>query len=123
YVSVLPLPWIMEQVYAVGKGLLSRMKVSFVEEPETTMRDFREIAPTFVLFAPRIWEAIAADIRARIMDASAVKQSLFGVGMTTGLAPAACHRLSPLAEPILVRALRDRLGFSRLPLAASGAAA
>ncbi len=63
YVSVLPLPWIMEQVYALGKGLLSRMKVNFVEEPDTMMNDFREIAPTFVLFAPRIWEAIAADVR------------------------------------------------------------
>ena len=31
YVSVLPLPWIMEQVYALGKGLLCRMKVNFVE--------------------------------------------------------------------------------------------
>ena len=32
YVSVLPLPWIMEQVYALGKALLCRMKVNFVEE-------------------------------------------------------------------------------------------
>ena len=36
YVSVLPLPWIMEQVYALGKALVTRMRVSFVEEPETT---------------------------------------------------------------------------------------
>ena len=70
YVSVLPLPWIMEQVYVLGKGLLCRMKVNFVEEPETMMNDLREIAPTFVLFAPRVWEAIAADVRARVMDSS-----------------------------------------------------
>ena len=31
YVSVLPLPWIMEQVYVLGKGLLCRMKINFVE--------------------------------------------------------------------------------------------
>src|SRR5690242_17137330 len=55
YVSVLPLPWIMEQVYAMGKGLLCRMKINFVERADTMMSDFREIAPTFVLFAPRIW--------------------------------------------------------------------
>jgi long-chain acyl-CoA synthetase len=30
YVSVLPLPWIMEQVYALGKALLCRMKVNFL---------------------------------------------------------------------------------------------
>ena len=98
YVSVLPLPWIMEQVYALGKALLCRMKVNFVEEPDTMMHDFREIAPTFVLFAPRIWEAIAADVRARVMDASFLKQVLF-------------------------RALRDRLGFTRLRSAATGGAA
>ncbi len=35
YVSVLPLPWIMEQVYVLGKGLLCRMKVNFVEARPT----------------------------------------------------------------------------------------
>ena len=73
YVSVLPLPWIMEQVYVLGKGLLCRMKVNFVEEPDTMMNDFREIAPTFVLFAPRVWESIAADVRAGVMDCLAAQ--------------------------------------------------
>ena len=85
YVSVLPLPWIMEQVYALGKGLLCRMKVNFVEQPDTMMNDFREIAPTFVLFAPRVWESIAADVRAGVMDSSPLKQSLYELGMKTGL--------------------------------------
>ena len=43
YVSVLPLPWIMEQVYALGKGLLCRMKVNFVEEPDTMMKDRKSV--------------------------------------------------------------------------------
>src|SRR6266446_10874511 len=85
YVSVLPLPWIMEQVYALGKGLLCRMKINFVEQPDTMMNDFREIAPSFVLFAPRVWESIAADVRAGVMDASPLKQSLYALGMKTGL--------------------------------------
>ncbi|HAP49524.1 MAG TPA: long-chain fatty acid--CoA ligase [Afipia sp.] len=123
YVSVLPLPWIMEQVYALGKGLLSRMKVNFVEEPDTMMNDFREIAPTFVLFAPRIWEAIAADVRARVMDASPLKQRLYDVGMKAGLAALADGKHSALADTLLFRALRDRLGFSRLRSAATGGAA
>src|SRR6202012_4869167 len=85
YVSVLPLPWIMEQVYVLGKGLLCRMKINFVEQADTMMNDFREIAPPFVLFAPRVWEAIAADVRAGVMDASPLKQSLYELGMKTGL--------------------------------------
>ncbi|MGL5167155.1 MAG: long-chain fatty acid--CoA ligase [Afipia sp.] len=123
YVSVLPLPWIMEQVYALGKGLLSRMKINFVEEPDTMMNDFREIAPTFVLFAPRIWEAIAADVRARVMDASPLKQRLYDVGMKSGLAALADGKHSTLADTLLFRALRDRLGFTRLRSAATGGAA
>jgi len=123
YVSVLPLPWIMEQVYALGKGLLCRMKVNFVEEPDTMMNDFREIAPTFVLFAPRVWEAIAADVRARVMDSSHLKQGLYELGMKAGLSALARHRHSALADVLLFRALRDRLGFTRLRSAATGGAA
>ena len=123
YVSVLPLPWIMEQVYVLGKGLLCRMKVNFVEEPETMMSDFREIAPTFVLFAPRVWEQIAADVRARVMDASPLKQSLYELGMKSGLSALARGQHSAFADMLLFRALRDRLGFTRLRSAATGGAA
>ncbi|HEV2626149.1 MAG TPA: AMP-binding protein, partial [Xanthobacteraceae bacterium] len=123
YVSVLPLPWIMEQVYAMGKGLLCRMKINFVEHADTMMSDFREIAPTFVLFAPRVWEAIAAGVRARIMDASVFKQWLFGIGMKVGLAALDRGRRSIIAERLLFHALRDRLGFTRLRSAATGGAA
>jgi long-chain acyl-CoA synthetase len=123
YVSVLPLPWIMEQVYALGKGLLCRMKVNFVEQPDTMMSDFREIAPTFVLFAPRVWESIAADVRAGVMDSSPLKQSLYELGMKTGLAALAQGKHSVIADTLLFRALRDRLGFTRLRSAATGGAA
>jgi long-chain acyl-CoA synthetase len=123
YVSVLPLPWIMEQVYALGKGLLCRMKVNFVEEPDTMMHDFREIAPTFVLFAPRVWEAIAADVRAGVMDSSPLKQGLYELGMKTGLAALEQGNRSVVADQLLFRALRDRLGFTRLRSAATGGAA
>ena len=123
YVSVLPLPWIMEQIYALGKALISRMKVNFVEEPETMLQDFREIAPTFVLFAPRLWESIAADVRSRIMDASALKRALYYFGLPRGLKALGEGRRSRLAEMLVFRPLRDRLGFTRLRSAATGGAA
>ncbi|WP_426957423.1 AMP-binding protein [Muricoccus radiodurans] len=123
YVSVLPLPWIMEQIYALGFGLVSRMRVSFVEEPETMMADFREIGPSFVLFAPRVWEGLAAEVRARVMDASPLKRRAFDLGMRLGLAAQEKGRRSRLADLILFRALRDRLGFTRLTSAATGGAA
>ncbi len=123
YVSVLPLPWIMEQVYAVAQALISRITVNFVEEPETMMADLREIGPTFVLLAPRVWEAIAADVRARMMDATPIKQKMFELGMKLGLAALDKGRRSKLADFILFNALRDRLGFTYLKSAATGGAA
>ena len=77
YVSVLPLPWIMEQTYSISKWCLSRMKVNFVEEPESMFDDLREIGPTFLLLGPRVWEQIAAEIRSKIMDSSYIKRKLF----------------------------------------------
>lgn len=123
YVSVLPLPWIMEQVYVLGKALLSRMTVNFVEETETMMSDFREVGPTFVLFAPRVWEQIAADVRARIMDASPLKRRLYDYGMKLGLDALDRGKRSWLADLLLFKALRDRLGFTNLRSAATGGAA
>ena len=123
YVSVLPLPWIMEQIYVLGEALLSRMRVSFAEEPDTTMSDMREIGPTFVLFAPRVWEQIAADVRARIMEASPLKRFAYRLGMKLGMTAVVKGRRSRLADIVLFGALRDRLGFSRLRSAATGGAA
>jgi long-chain acyl-CoA synthetase len=87
------------------------------------MADMREIGPTFILLAPRVWEQIAADVRARMMDASPLKRRLFEIGMRRGLRALARGRRSRLADILLFRALRDRLGFGRLCSAATGGAA
>jgi len=113
----------MEQVYAVAQALISRITVNFVEEPETMMADLREIGPTFVLLAPRVWEQISADVRARVMDATPFKQKMFAWGMKLGLAALDQRRRSKLADFILFKALRDRLGFTYLKSAATGGAA
>lgn len=123
YVSVLPLPWIMEQVYCFGFGLVARMKVNFPENEETMFADLREIGPTFLLLAPRLWEQIAADMRARIMDASSLNQWIFETGIKLGQEAVEQGRRSTLADLMLFGALRDRLGFSRVRSAATGGAA
>ncbi|HIF5531063.1 TPA: long-chain fatty acid--CoA ligase [Vibrio parahaemolyticus] len=123
YVSVLPLPWIMEQVYVVGQALISRQIVNFVEEQETMMSDLREIGPNFVLLAPRVWENIVADVSARMMDSTPFKQKMYKLGMKLANQALDQGKRSKLAEWILLRALRDRLGFSNLSSAATGGAA
>ncbi|MBU0724890.1 MAG: AMP-binding protein [Alphaproteobacteria bacterium] len=123
YVSVLPLPWIMEQVYCIGFSLVSRMKLNFAESPDTLMHDMREIGPTFLLLAPRLWEQLAADMRARIMDASSLNRWIFDKGMKLGIEAVEKGGRSGLADAMLFSALRDRLGFSRVRSAATGGSA
>ncbi|NRA55234.1 MAG: long-chain fatty acid--CoA ligase [Gammaproteobacteria bacterium] len=123
YVSALPLPWIMEQVYAVGMALISRQIVNFVEEQQTMMADLREIGPNFVLLAPRVWENILADVQARMMDSTPLKQKIYNFAMKLAYQAQAKGQKSLIAEWVLLRALRDRLGFSFLDSAATGGAA
>ncbi|WP_419715236.1 long-chain fatty acid--CoA ligase [Kiloniella laminariae] len=123
YLAVLPLSWVMEQMYSVAWNLIARMRVNFPEEQSTIMSDLREIGPTFVLLAPRIWELIAADVRAKMMDSSAWKQAAYEWGAKKGLAALEKGEKSLASEWLLMRALRDRLGFKNLKSAATGGAA
>ena len=122
YVSVLPLPWIMEQTYAISKWCLCRMKVNFVEEPETMFDDLREIGPTFLLLGPRTWEQIAADIRSKIMDSSFIKRKLFEF-FTILKNKNNSLIVNVICEYFLFRSLRDQIGLSYLKSAATGGAA
>ena len=122
YVSLLPMGWIGEQFQALYQPLVCRHKLNFVEEPDTVMTDLREIAPTFMFLAPRVWEQIAADVRAQIMDASRFKRWMFAWGVKRGLKAVERGRTSRLAQAMVLRALRDRLGFTRLRFASTGGA-
>ncbi|PLX73989.1 MAG: long-chain fatty acid--CoA ligase, partial [Desulfuromonas sp.] len=124
YVSVLPLPWIMEQVYAVCQALMARLVVNFVEEPETQMEDLREIGPHFVLLAPRVWESLAADVQARMMDASPFKRWIYQFCIRRAIDSfKKTGKPSKLAYWLIFKPLKDRLGFSHLRSAATGGAA
>src|SRR5580692_11103423 len=57
------------------------------------------------------------------MDSSPLKQGLYELGMKAGLSALGRNRHSLVAETLLFRALRDRLGFTRLRSAATGGAA
>jgi long-chain acyl-CoA synthetase len=113
----------MEQTYSVAWNLVARMRVSFPEEQATVMADLREIGPTFLLLAPRVWEQIAADVRARMMDSSAWKQAVYEWGVRHGVAAVDKGSRSWLADKLLFSALRDRLGFKNLTSASTGGAA
>src|SRR5260370_36295984 len=87
------------------------------------MADLREIGPTFLLLAPRVWEQIAADVRARMMDSSAWKQAIYKWGELRGVEAVDKGRRSWVADKLLFSALRDQLGFKNLTSSATGIAA
>jgi long-chain acyl-CoA synthetase len=123
YLSILPLSWVMEQMYAVAWNLVARMTVNFPEEEGTAMADMREIGPTFILLSPRVWESIAADVRARMMESTRWKQSIYDWGVKRGMAAINSGHHDKISDILLFSALRDRLGFSNLTSAATGGAA
>jgi long-chain acyl-CoA synthetase len=113
----------MEQVYVLAMPLLCRIRVNFPESQETAMADMREIGPTHLLLAPRVWEQTAADIRSRMMDANAFNRWCFERGLRRALAALERGRRSRLADLLLMSTLKDRLGFARVKSAATGGAA
>ncbi len=123
YVSILPLAWIMGQVYDVGFNLVSGMKVNFPESPATVMQDLCEIGPTFMLGSPRLLEEMVANMRARIMDASRLNQWVFNTFVKRGMKKVALSKRDKLADVCLFSALRDRYGLSRVRSMATGGAA
>ncbi len=134
FVSFLPLPWIGEQMMSLASALLVGFTVNFPEEPETVQEDIREIGPNVMFSPPRIWENLAASVQVRIMDATPLKRLIFNRAMPIGYRMADCRfeKRPPstllrfqylIAYLCAFRALKDRLGFSKLRSASTGGAA
>lgn len=134
FVSFLPLPWIGEQMMGVASALLVGFTVNFPEEPETATENRREIAPHVMFSPPMIWESLAATIQVKVMDASWLKRKAFDTALPIGYRMADCKfekkkpsrwlQLQYLCAYIFVfRALKDRLGFTKLRSASTGGAA
>ncbi|MUM76615.1 AMP-binding protein [Pseudodesulfovibrio sp. F-1] len=134
FVSFLPLAWMGEQMMAVASALMFGFCVNFPEEPDTARADSREIGPHLVFSPPRVWESIAAKVRGDIMETTPLKRWLYNRLLPIGYeyADALFEGREPgvwlkfkyfLADQGLFRALRDRLGFSRMRSATTGGAA
>ena len=134
FVSFLPLAWIGEQMMSVATALAVGFTVNFPEEPETAMHDIREIGPNVMFAPPRIWEGLNSQVQVKIMDTTPLKRLLFERLMPVGYrvadlrlqqkaVPAAWRLLHAVAEWLLFRALKDRLGLSNLRSGTTGGAA
>ncbi|WP_375001272.1 AMP-dependent synthetase/ligase [Aeromicrobium sp. CTD01-1L150] len=133
-VSYLPLCHVAERLFTVWFNAASGVQVNFAESIDTVQQALREIQPTMLFGVPRIWEKIVAGVHIRMSGASRIKRANFALWMRVSrwigqqlVANQGRHTVSTrvayaVGWVFLYRALRERLGLSRVRYAASGAA-
>jgi len=133
FVSFLPLPWIGEQMMGVASSLAIGFTINFPEEPETATADTYEIGPNVMFSPPRVWEGLSRSVMVKHLDASWLKRFIYKACMPIGYRiadfkfekkpiPLGWKILYGLSWLCLFRALKDRLGFSRIRSATTGGA-
>ncbi|MEW6033720.1 MAG: AMP-binding protein [Chloroflexota bacterium] len=125
WLSFTPPAWAAEQILGIAGCLLSGTEVNFPEEPETVMENIREVGPQFLFLSARLWENYASSVQSKINETSRFKRFMFNVFLPVGYkyAQAKFQRRRPglllrtlhgIADLVVFRPLRDRLGMLRL---------
>lgn len=131
--SFLPLCHIFERLFSVFTHITHGYVVNFVERPNTVIENMIEVSPTVGYAVPRIWEKYYSAITIKMSDATYFKRMVFAralriekqyVSMKILGAdiPAYLQFGHIVANLLVLRKLRQRLGFDRLRIAFSGAA-
>ncbi len=134
FVSFLPLAWVGEQMMSISGGLLIGFTVNFPEEPTTVTENIREIGPHVMFSPPRVWEGIVSMIQVKIEDSTPLKRLVYRTFMPIGYKmadfkfnkekpPLKWKILYKIGYFMLFRALKDRIGMSRIRKAYTGGAA
>ncbi|MFC7615242.1 AMP-dependent synthetase/ligase [Actinokineospora soli] len=130
--SYLPLCHIAERLLTVIDGVWAGLVVNFGEGGPAFPQDLREVQPTVFLGVPRVWEKLMAGVEIRMADASRVKRAVYRACLRRGrrIAPRRMNEATTFADRVVLacmellvfRALREKLGMSRVRTAVSGAA-
>ena len=83
-VCYLPLCHVAERSYSTVMHLLTGGCVNFAESVDTVSANIREIAPSFFLGVPRIWEKLQQNFEFRMKDSGSVPHAIFRKGMQRG---------------------------------------
>ncbi|MDO6443348.1 long-chain fatty acid--CoA ligase [Marinobacter sp. 2_MG-2023] len=129
--SYLPLCHVAEQALTNIAPVYVGSAVSFGESLRTIQEDLREIAPTFFLGVPRIWEKLHSSIYIKMQETGRFRQMLFDRAMKAcepmATKPKAKWSLGErmtysLYYWLVFRALRNFIGLRRCSIALTGAA-
>ncbi|HDZ38286.1 MAG TPA: long-chain fatty acid--CoA ligase [Marinobacter sp.] len=129
--SYLPLCHVAEQALTNIAPVYVGSAVSFGESLRTVQEDLREIAPTFFLGVPRIWEKLHSAIYIKMQETGRLRQWLFNRAMSAcepmATKPKATWSLGEqltyrLFYWLVFRALQNFIGLRRCTIALTGAA-
>jgi long-chain acyl-CoA synthetase len=130
-ISNFPAAWVGDSFFATIPHLLSGARLNFPEEPETIAEDTREIGPNFVIYGPRQWESLVSEIQVKMYDAHPLKRFFYHRFLPVGYKMADLslqgkkpnlfwRALCGIGYLFLFRALKDRLGLSKVRFAITG---
>ncbi len=134
-VTYLPLCHVAERIFSTWTLVGAGPSLNFAESIETVTENLREVQPTLFFAVPRIWERLHALVTIKGNDATPFKKlflrftmMLAGVIGRRKVANGGSHTLLTrvlyaVGQPLVFRALKERIGLRRCRHAASGAAA
>ncbi|RYX91470.1 MAG: long-chain fatty acid--CoA ligase [Comamonadaceae bacterium] len=83
-VCYLPLCHVAERTYSTVLHLITGGRVNFAESIDTVASNIREIAPSFFLGVPRIWEKLQQHFEFRMKDSGRIQRAIYSAGMKRG---------------------------------------
>jgi long-chain acyl-CoA synthetase len=133
--TYLPLCHVAERIFSTWTMVGTGCVLNFAESIDTVQVNLREVQPTLFFAVPRIWEKIHATVLIKMADATRFKR-LISVGAMRlarfigrervnngGLHTLKSRIAYAIGDPLVFRALRERIGLRRCRWAGSGAAA
>ncbi|MGH9010789.1 MAG: AMP-binding protein [Acidimicrobiia bacterium] len=136
FFSYLPMAWVGDTLFSLAFSLRGRFVVNIPEEPETVIRDLREVGPTIFLAPPRIWENVLRDVEVRMQDATWIKRRIYRAFIDRAARTEAARMQGErprrsardrvaerVGELLLYGSLRDQLGLGQVRTAYAGGAA
>jgi len=134
YLSYISPAWSTEQLFGMTLGLVAPFVLNFPEAPETVQSNIRELGAEALVLGPRQWENLASIVQAYMLDAGPIRRLVYNLGMKVGekiaLKRTEGRKTSPLwylayplADRLVLRAIRDNLGIKETYLALAGGTA
>ena len=134
-VTYLPLCHVAERIFSTWTLVGAGPSLNFAESIETVTENLREVQPTLFFAVPRIWERLHALVTIKSNDATLFKRVFLRFAMALarvigrhkvangGRYTLLTRVLYALGQPLVFRAMKERIGLRRCRHAGSGAAA